>query len=186
VSASHPVRSGAASLAVLLLLGCSVPAGSSVPSPSLPTPVSTTAPTERTDPTTAPTIEPSTPEPPPQMPPSASLAVEGGDPVVGELGSFTWQNGGSDSPWLPGSPMRIGAGEHLELAIAGAVAIDAWQASYVPADDLRSITPVGLGEGGSVPITFSAPPAGRWAVHVSVWFAGGLGSAAYYWSIDVA
>ena len=29
-------------------------------------------------------------------PPAASLPVEGGDPVVGDLGSFTWMNGGSD------------------------------------------------------------------------------------------
>ena len=37
-------------------------------------------------------------------PPAATLAVEGGDPVAGQLGSFTWNGGGSDSPWLPGAP----------------------------------------------------------------------------------
>ena len=31
-------------------------------------------------------------------PPAASLSVEGGDPVVGQLGSFTWNGGGSDGP----------------------------------------------------------------------------------------
>ena len=34
-------------------------------------------------------------------PPAASIAVEGGDPVTGQLGTFTWGDGGSDSPWLP-------------------------------------------------------------------------------------
>jgi hypothetical protein len=185
VSASHPVRSGAATLAVLLLLGCSAAASSSVPSPSLPSLIPTAAPTERVDPTMASTLDPPTPEPPIEMPPLASLAVEGGDPVVGELGSFAWQNAGSDSPWLPGSPMRIGAGEPLELSIAGEVGIDSWQVNYVPADDLDSITPVGLGDGGGAPITFSPPPPGTWSVHVGVRFADGLGSAAYYWSIEV-
>ena len=35
-------------------------------------------------------------------PPAATLAAEGGDPVAGQLGSYTWAGGGSDSPWLPG------------------------------------------------------------------------------------
>ena len=56
-------------------------------------------------------------------PPAASLAVEGGDPVVGQLGSFTWGDGGSDSPWLPGAPIPVGAGERLTVAIADGVGV---------------------------------------------------------------
>jgi hypothetical protein len=117
-------------------------------------------------------------------PPPASIAVEGGDPVVGDLGSFTWQNGGSDSPWLPGTPIHVGAGERLVLTMSTPVAIANWQANYIPADDLQSTTPVGLGEGAAEPISFMSPPEGRWSVHVGMWFAGG-GSAAYYWSVEV-
>ena len=35
------------------------------------------------------------------------------------------------------------------------------------------------------PIAFPAPPAGSWSVQVTVDFAGGLGSATYYWHLDV-
>ena len=49
-------------------------------------------------------------------PPAATLAVEGGDPVTGQLGTFTWGDGGSDSPWLPGSPIAVGTGEHLTVS----------------------------------------------------------------------
>jgi hypothetical protein len=51
-------------------------------------------------------------------PPAATLAVEGGDPVTGQLGTFTWGDGGSDSPWLPGSPIAVGTGEQLTVTIA--------------------------------------------------------------------
>src|SRR5690242_17082689 len=56
-------------------------------------------------------------------PPAASLSAEGGDPVVGELGSNTWHGAGSDSPWLQGSPIRVGASEPLTVTIAGAPAV---------------------------------------------------------------
>jgi hypothetical protein len=130
-------------------------------------------------------IEPPSPEPPMAEPPAAAIGVEGGDPVFGELGSFTWQNSGSDSPWLPGYPIRIGASETLMVTLAEPFAIANWQASYVPSSDLHSTTPVGLSEGTGEPITFEAPPVGEWSVSVDVWFAGGIGSAAYYWLVEV-
>src|SRR6266576_2728071 len=43
------------------------------------------------------------------QPPSAALAADGGDPVVGQLGTYTWLDGGSDSPWLPGTTIAVGA-----------------------------------------------------------------------------
>jgi hypothetical protein len=43
---------------------------------------------------------------------------------------------------------------------------------------------VGMAE-GSGPVRFPAPPAGAWSVHVSVRFEDNLGSAAYYWRMDV-
>ena len=50
-------------------------------------------------------------------PPAATLAADGGDPAVGQLGSYTWLDGGSDSPWLPGTPLTVGAGEPLTVTI---------------------------------------------------------------------
>ena len=46
-------------------------------------------------------------------PPLFEGATEGGDPVTGSLGSFTWGDGGSDSPWLPGGEIAVGTGEQL-------------------------------------------------------------------------
>ena len=89
-------------------------------------------------------------------PPVASLAAEGGDPVAGSLGSFTWGDGGSDSPWLAGAPITAGSGEQFTVR---------WPA----ASRLRTGRRTGAGRGGrwrerrrggdgaASPITFPAP-----------------------------
>lgn len=146
-------------------------AASSATPPSLDT--STEPPPEST------VLEPAMPEPP-----AASLAVEGGDPVVGELGSFTWQNSGSDGPWVPGAPIRVGSGERLTLTIASDVRIADWTVRRTPGATVGSGI-VGMGEGSAGPVTFATPPRGSWSVNVVVWFADNLGSAAYYWLITV-
>ena len=117
-------------------------------------------------------------------PPPASLAAEGGDPVTGSLGSFTWNNGGSDSPWLPGARIRVGAGERLTVTIKGAVGVATWTARRVPAGATDGAGAVGLGDGTGT-ITFQAPPPGIWSAQIAVRFAGDLGSATYYWRLDV-
>lgn len=127
---------------------------------------------------------PAVTEPPIPEPPAATIAVEGGDPVVGELGSFTWRNSGSDAPWVPGAPIRIGSGEPLTLAFAAPVRITTWTVARTPGATFGSGV-VGMGEGSGEPIEFPAPPHGTWSVNVSVSFADNLGSAAYYWLITV-
>jgi hypothetical protein len=117
-------------------------------------------------------------------PPAASLAVEGGDPVVGQLGSFTWADGGSDSPWLPGTPVTVAAGEPVTVTLADDVAVADWSARRVPAGTTDGAGAVALG-GGPAPVTFAAPGPGSWSVLVDVTFADGLGAAAYYWQLTV-
>ena len=70
-------------------------------------------------------------------PPAARLTAEGGDPVTGQLGTYTWAGAGSDSPWLHGAPLAVGHGEPLTLAFHPAIDIATWRARYVPvtADD---------------------------------------------------
>ena len=172
----------------LLCAGCSRPGASPAISEAAPT--SATAEPSATAP---PSIEPSmeaTPselvvtEPPMAEPPRASVSVEGGDPVVGELGSFTWDNSGSDGPWLLGSPIHIGRGERLTLTLADPVEVVIWTVSRAPAGANGSGV-VGMAQGSSEPVTFAAPPPGLWSVSVVVWFADNLGSAAYYWLMEV-
>ncbi len=117
-------------------------------------------------------------------PPQARLAAEGGDPVVGQLGSFTWGDGGSDSPWLPGTPITVGAGEPLTVVLADGVAVAGWTARRVPAGTTDGAGAVALG-GGPAPVTFAAPGPGSWSVQVDVTFADDLGTAVYYWQVTV-
>ena len=117
-------------------------------------------------------------------PPQATLAAEGGDPVIGQLGSFTWADGGSDSPWLPGTPIVVGVGEPLTVALADAVGIATWSAKRVSAGTTDGARAIELG-GGPSPATFAAPGPGSWSVQVDVTFAGGLGAAVYYWQVTV-
>jgi hypothetical protein len=117
------------------------------------------------------------------LPPAASLAAEGGEPVAGQLGSFTWGDGGSDSPWLPGAPIAVGAAEPLAVSFADPTPTGAWTAVWAPADDRTGTGTVALGD-GSGPIGFAITAPGRWTVAVTVAFLQG-GSATWYWLVEV-
>jgi hypothetical protein len=138
----------------------------------------------------APSIEPSglafpSAEPAVPEPPAASIAVEGGDPVIGELGSFSWNNSGSSSPGLDGAPIHVGAGEPVTLTLAAPVGIAEWQVSRVRPGNDDWVGAVSMGSGSAMPVLFEAPPSGTWSVEVRVVFSGHLGSAAYYWRFQV-
>jgi hypothetical protein len=128
--------------------------------------------------------EPAVTEPPVPEPPAATIAVEGGDSVVGVLGSYAWMNTGSDSPWIPGAPIHVGRGERLTFKLADPVRLANWTVGRTAAATVGSGV-VGMGDGASQSLTFAAPPPGSWSINVSVWFADNLGSAAYYWLISV-
>ena len=172
-----------AMLAIALLSGAC--AGTSPPGSAGPSVAGSVPPSESTAMTPSevpsPSVTPSltAPEPPP-----ATLAVEGGDPVTGQLGTFTWGDGGSDSPWLPGSPIAVGTGERLSVSIVGPVAVATWSAKRVPEGATGGTGASGLGTGGP-PIAFDAPETGSWSVQVTVDFDDGLGSATYYWLVTV-
>lgn len=124
-------------------------------------------------------------EPPMAEPPAASIAVEGGDPVVGQLGTFTWENSGSDSPGLDGSSIHVAAGEQLTLTLAAPVGIGEWRVSRVLPGNRDGIGAVGMDEGSGEPVIFQAPPPGIWSVEVRVRFADDRGTALYYWLMEV-
>ena len=174
--------------ALLASSGCSGPGASA----SLSGPSATPAPVEPSI-ATSPSIEP-TPdvqpseslvaEPQAPEPPAASISVEGGDPVVGALGSFAWEGRGSDGPWLPGNPIHIGSGERLTVRLADPVGVVNWTVNRTPATAVGAGV-TGMDQGSGEPVAFAAPPAGNWSVSVNVWFVDNLGSAAYYWLMDV-
>ena len=118
-------------------------------------------------------------------PPDAALSAEGGEAVVGELGSYTWADGGSDAPWLPGAPIDVGAREPLAVMIAGSPSIASWTVRKAAADSVGDAGARLLAEAtDGWPIAFPAPEPGAWTLQTTVRFAEG-GSATYYWRVDV-
>jgi hypothetical protein len=187
---------GGAVVLGIVLAACSAAGGSTAPSqagasalaasPAIasPTPATRTA-SPPPSPLPSPLVSSSSADLP-AAPPVASLAVEGGDPVAGKLGSYIWAGGGSDSPWLPGAPIRVGSGERLRLSLAPATGIQSWTATRVKSGTTDGSGAVAVGSGTKGPVAFDAPPPGHWSVEVTLRFADDLGSATYYWRFDVS
>ena len=102
----------------------------------------------------------------------------------GQLGSYTWGGVGSDSPWLPGAPIAVGAREPLAVTFAGGPPVARWTARRARAGATSPVGAVPAG-GGTGPIAVDAPASGSWTLAVTVEFAGGIGSATWYWRLDV-
>jgi len=181
---------------VVLALGFVVGVGSagcSAPGAVPPTATVTAGTTVDPAPTVTTAISPSapassatlTPPEPVDGPPMASLAVDGGDPVAGQLGTYVWKDGGSDSPWLPGARIAVGAGEFLAMTLDPDIAIDSWRSRYVPASADGPAGATALGE-GRAPAAFKTPPPGSWTVEVRVVFGDGRGDASYFWRVEVS
>ena len=167
---------------IALLIG-SVVVGCAGPVPASSSPSATRAPAATVG--SPPPVHSVSPAVPGETPPDASLAAEGGDPVTAQLGTFDWRETGSDSPWLPGAPIGIGAGEPLTVSLEPAVAIESWRARLVPATADGPAGAVVLGQ-GSGPLVFGAPAPGEWTVEVAVVFADALGKASYFWRLEVS
>jgi hypothetical protein len=118
-------------------------------------------------------------------PPIARLAVEGGDPIEGQLGTYTWGGGGSDAPWLPGAPIEVASGEPLEVTFEPLIGVTAWRGRIVPAAATGPAGATVLAE-GSGPPRFEAPSAGAWTLEVQVTFPAGMGAASYAWALTVS
>jgi hypothetical protein len=174
---SKRARTVAPWLLASMVLGCSTVIGS--PSPSAP-PVDPSPAASPSPALSAPSS--AAPAPNGDRPPDAHLAAEGGDPVAGQLGSYTWADDGSDSPWLRGAPVTVGTGEPLSITLDPPVGVASWRARSVPSTADGPDGAVVLGEGVGAP-AFAAPGAGAWTIEVHVTFADGAGDASYYWMV---
>ncbi len=192
------------SMAVLLVaIGCGDRASSRGPStaPSPPTagatPVaaitSSAAPSRwvrRTRPSPSPATSPADP---PADPPGAVLSAGGIQPIEGEIGSYTFDESGSDGPWLPATalrPVSIRAGAAISIRLRPGGRITSWVARISPASDEQGEIQEGLARGGSGGegarvIRFAGPERGSWVLMVEVTYARGRGSGAYYWRLEV-
>jgi hypothetical protein len=169
---STPRGTSLAMIVVITLAGCSLRGGTTAV-PMSPSPSQIVAdPTKEASRTIA------------AGPPVAALAAEGGDPTDGQLGSYTWGDGGSDAPWLPGTRTAVGAGEPLTVTFRPEATIRSWSARAVPAASGGPKGATALGEGSGRP-RFMAPDGGTWTVEVHVVFANPAGQASYFWQLAV-
>jgi hypothetical protein len=180
-----PARAIGLVVSVGLVIACGAP-GAAVTAAPAATPTSILgATTPATNPVSTPLPSPSIATPDPALPPDATLAAEGGDPVTGQLGSFIWGDGGSDSPMLPGSPVAVGASEPLSIRVTPTTGVATWSAVLTQIAPVGSAaTPVAIDD-GPPPMTLGAPAAGVWRLVVTIRFAGHAGSATYTWRLDV-
>ena len=105
----------------------------------------------------------------------------------GSSGSFTWDDGGSDSPWLPGTPITVGAGERLTVTARQPDRRDR-QLGRSPRpgrDDRTAPARSRLGDGALARSRSRPAGTGTWSVQLTVQFADDLGSATYYWQVTV-
>jgi hypothetical protein len=118
-------------------------------------------------------------------PPDATL-VAGRDRHAGEAGSWFWSGMSNDAPWLPAIALEhatIPSGP-VAVELEGGAEAESWSAQAATAADFQGaeLTDLGNGTGGPA---FDTPGPGDWVLAVSVRFAGGVGSATYYWSVTV-
>jgi hypothetical protein len=133
-----------------------------------------------------PTPEPSptsTGEPLAPQPPAAVLSFPGGQPTVGDLGTYVYRDAGSDAPWLPGEPVAVPpAGVLCQVFLSEPLRVTAWRARVAPAGRAPGIgqeREIAAGEG---PMIFELP-SGAWTLQLSVQFGDGIGDATYYWQL---
>jgi hypothetical protein len=139
-------------------------------------------PTSSTSPHSTPSTAPTPADEDVARPPAAALAAEGGDPITGQLGTYVWADGGSDSPWLHGAPIAVGSGEPLNVAFLPPIEVVAWRARSVPSSASDPSGARSLGQGSGLP-RFQGPGSGSWTVEVHAEFADGAGSASYFWLV---
>ncbi len=174
-------------LAALLAAGCTAAAG----------PSATARPVEATsepamEETAGPGIETASPAPllptidpgDTAGPPVATLAGPGGAPVDGMLGSYTWDDAGSDAPWLvPPVGQAIRGPGPFAVAFSPDLAAASWTARWAPVVDGVADEPALSSSGGPGRILVPAPGGqGTWSLQLDVSFADG-GRAAWYWRL---
>ncbi len=121
----------------------------------------------------------------PVAPPAASLVIADGIVVPGELGSYTWDGGGSDAPWIvvPESG-RVKGAATMEIRLNPAADVTAWSARWALISDGVAGPPQDGSTGTTAPMTVTLPTAnGDWSLQVEI-RAGNGRSATYYWRVS--
>jgi hypothetical protein len=118
---------------------------------------------------------------PPGAPPDAFLTVDPMPRVRGALGTYTWLGTGSDSPWLPGTPVVLPAGRTARVVLEPPIEPVTWRMRKGAADG-SGIAALASGSGSRIEFTV---PRGATTVALEVDF-GATGSAAWFWAVTPA
>ncbi len=173
-SVNRTVPSGGASAGNHVTRSAAATSSSSMPTASptaeRPSPSATSGPTSSSMP----------------APPAALLAGAAGEPVAGDLGTFSWDGLVSDAPWIVGSARDSAtAGAALAVRFDPTLAVFSWRARWATVAKGQPGTPVAGGSGGDPAINLAAPgDAGTWSLQLSVTFSPER-SATWYWQIRV-
>lgn len=180
----RPFRTGQlAVLAVIIVLAACASARLTPPSPVVATPGPTIPPvasgsTRSTTP--HPTEVPG--------PPRAALVRAASAAVDGALGTFTWDDGGSDAPWIvpPAEQAVVGVGPFF-VAFRPPLPVQRWTASWAPVTTGGGGAPVS-GTGGTVvtgPVlgVGTSPGPGTWSLAVTARFGAGR-EATWFWRVE--
>ena len=175
VSATGAGSFGLAIFLLVAMAACAAPAVSPAASPAaIPSPTAASSPSAVVSPSSS-TAEP--------QPPAAVLSIAAGPPVAGSLGSYTFRGTGSDSPWLPGTPIAVPAtGGAARVLLDPPVGIASWRARRAPPGDTTGAATTAIAS-GSGPIAFNLDGRAGTLV-VLVEFADNQGSAAWFWRLS--
>jgi hypothetical protein len=163
-------------LAIVVIAAAACSAAGVSPPAAAPTASATPTATATAAPASAPPL--ATPGP---QPPNALLIVNGGAPSVGELGTYTWREAGSEAPWLPGTRTKVAPGGAASVSLEVPVPTAAWWVKLSkPGGTDIGARQIAAGTGA---ITFTVPAqAGTIALHVE--FASDAGDALYFWALS--
>lgn len=153
-------------------------AATSSGSPAAPTPsAAASAPPGPSDPPSAPALT---------GPPRALLDGFRAGRVAGDLGTYVWDETGSDAPWVIGLARGIAApGAHLSVVLRPELPVVAWRARWARVTGGQAGTPRSGGSGTSDGIEMTAPSsAGSWSLQLNVEL-GPDRSANWYWRVEV-
>jgi hypothetical protein len=117
--------------------------------------------------------------------PSAALDGPVGNPVNGDLGTYTWDGFASEAPWVvAGPPLAAAPGSALWVSFGATAPLD-WRAAWARVVGGVAGTPVGAAYGAGGAAAIRAPgTAGAWSLRVTASFGAGR-NATWYWRVAV-
>lgn len=180
---SRGLAYGAVAIVAFIVAACGIAASPSIRAASPSGPAGSAVVATPTFDSGGPMVGPATPS---AGPPVAGLDGLSGSTAAGVLASYTWDDIGSDGPWVVGPLAGTArAGTNLRVVVGGAIAPVLWQARWALVEGTTVGSPVDGGSGSTGSISIRAPgTTGAWSLAVTASFGTGR-SATWTWRVGV-